>query len=657
MPDHTPPPRHSPRVQRWELDLPDRILLPLDLGVGVLAILLASAFRFEAFIPPAPYPSVLGYYALLTLPIRLGCFAFGGLYRRMWRFAGLVDLERVIVATSVAAVLDFAIGAWVLPALGVIPVRVPFSVLALDGLLTVGLIAGPRFLVRLATRKAFLALTHQAPRRALIAGAGSAGGLVARELLANPALGILPVGFLDDAPAKQGLRLQGLPVVGRLEDLSRVVGEHGADEVIIAMPSAPGRVLRTVLDSARAAQVPARTVPSVSEILTGRVRVTHLRPVQIEDLLRRDPVQTDLHQVGKMIRGRTVLVTGAGGSIGSELCRQVAAQGPARLLLLGHGENSIFRIHREITELHPDVRTVPLIADIRDRARCEDLMARWQPHTILHAAAHKHVPLMEENVPEAITNNILGTKHLAECAVTIDATLLLISTDKAVRPTNVMGATKRVAEQIVQELAEVHGRHFVAVRFGNVLGSRGSVVPSFLDQIRKGGPLTITHPEMRRYFMTIPEASQLVLQAAALGRGGEIFVLDMGEPVRILDLAHDLVRLSGLEVGRDIEVVFTGVRPGEKLYEELFFGPEVTTPTGHPKVLKAKQPALPLGLSAAVSELVDAAQRGAQDDLLRDHLMRLVPDYQPAASGNDISSNAQAQLPKSETFSRLPRLP
>jgi len=637
------------------MDLPDRVLLPLDLGVGVLAILLASAFRFEAFVPPDPYPSILGYYALLTLPIRIGCFAFGGLYRRMWRFAGLVDLERVVVATTAAALLDFVVGAWALPALGVIPVRVPFSVLALDGLLTIGLIASPRFLVRLATRKAIFSLTSQPPRRALIAGAGSAGGLVARELLANPALGILPVGFLDDAPAKLGMRLQGLPVVGRLEELPRLVSEQGADEVIIAMPSAPGRVLRKVLDSARAGHVQARTVPSVTEILTGRVRVTSLRPVQIQDLLRRDPVQTDLHQVGKMIRGRTVLVTGAGGSIGSELCRQVAALGPGRLLLLGHGENSIFRIHRELSELHPDVRAIPLIADIRDSARCEALMARWQPHTILHTAAHKHVPLMEENIPEAVTNNILGTKHLAECAVTIDATLLLISTDKAVRPTNVMGATKRVAEQIVQELAELHGRHFVAVRFGNVLGSRGSVVPTFLDQIRKGGPITITHPEMRRFFMTIPEASQLVLQAAALGRGGEIFVLDMGEPVRIMDLAHDLVRLSGLEVGRDIEIVFTGVRSGEKLYEELFFGPEVTTPTGHAKVLRAKQPPLPLGLSAAVSELVEAAQRGAPDDLLRDLLMRLVPDYQPTNRGTDISTgSSQAELPKSDTVIRIP---
>ncbi len=647
MPDQRTTHWGPDRPERWDLDLPDKILLPLDFSLGVLAILLASAFRFEAFLPPSPYPGILGYYALTTLPIRMGCFAFGGMYRRMWRFAGLVDLERVLIATFVAAMLNFVVGAWALPALGVVPVRVPFSILALDGLLTVGLVAGPRFLVRLATRRAYLALTSQAPRRALIVGAGSAGGLVARELLANPAIGILPVGFLDDAPAKQGRRLHGLPVVGALKDLPRLASEHGAHEVIIAMPSAPGPMLRTVLDSARAARVPARTVPSVSEILAGRARVTSLRPVQIQDLLRREPVQTDLHQVGMMIRDRIVLVTGAGGSIGSELCRQVASQGPARLLLLGHGENSIFRIHRELSEAHPDLRTVPLIADIRDRRRCEELIGRWHPDTILHAAAHKHVPLMEENVCEAITNNVLGTRHLAECAVTIDANLLLISTDKAVRPTNVMGATKRVAEQIVQELALVHERHFVAVRFGNVLGSRGSVVPSFLDQIRKGGPITVTHPEMRRYFMTIPEAAQLVLQAAALGRGGEIFVLDMGEPVRILDLAYDLVRLSGLEVGRDIDVVFTGVRPGEKLYEELFFGPEVTMPTGHPKVLRAKQPPLPVGLSAAASELVEAAQSGASDGTLRSMLMRLVPDYQPGASANDITATDESRATQS----------
>ena len=627
--------------ERWELDLPDRVLLPLDFGLGLLSILLASAFRFESFIPPEPYPSLLGVYAFITLPVRMGCFAFGGLYRRMWRFAGLLDLERVLLATVTAGIIDFGIGAWVLPSLGVIPFRVPYSVLALDALLTIGLIAGPRFMVRFAMRRAFRALSSQPTRRALIAGAGAAGGLVARELLGNPAMGILPVGFLDDAESKQGLRLQGLPVLGQLKDLPRLAESMGADEVIIAMPSAPGRVLRTVLDRAHAVRVPARTVPSVTEILTGKVRVTSLRPVEIQDLLRREPVETDLLQVGKMIRGRTVLVTGAGGSIGSELCRQIAAQGPARLLLFGHGENSIFRIHRELAEAHPGVQAIPLIADVRDRARCEDLIGRWQPDTILHAAAHKHVPLMEDNIPEAITNNVLGTRNVAECAVPLDANVLLISTDKAVRPTNVMGATKRVAEMIVQELAELHERHFVTVRFGNVLGSRGSVVPAFLDQIRKGGPVTVTHPEMRRYFMTIPEATQLVLQAAALGRGGEIFVLDMGEPVRILDLAHDLIRLSGLEVGRDIDVVITGVRPGEKLYEELFFGPEVATPTGHPKVLRARQLALPTGLSGAVSELVEAAQRGERDQYLRELLIGLVPDYQPAGSANDISARPE----------------
>jgi FlaA1/EpsC-like NDP-sugar epimerase len=379
-----------------------------------------------------------------------------------------------------------------------------------------------------------------------------------------------------------------------------------------------------------------RTVPAMFDIISGRVRVASLRQVEIQDLLRREPIQTDLELVRSLATGETVMVTGAGGSIGSELCRQVAGLEPAQIILLGHGENSIFDVLAELTERFPSVTAVPIIADVRDRERLRQVFQQYRPYSVFHAAAHKHVPLMEANIAEAVTNNVLGTKNVVELSAEFGVEhLVLISTDKAVRPTNIMGATKRIAEQIVQEVAEAHGRKFVAVRFGNVLGSRGSVVPTFLRQIRAGGPVTVTHPEMRRYFMTIPEAVQLVLQAGAIGRGGEVFVLDMGEPIKVLDLATDLIRLSGLEVGTDIEIRFTGTRPGEKLYEELFFDSESAIATGHPKVLRAKNGALPLGLGTVVDFLVESARSGRPDDEIRELLLRMVPDFQDAAGGKE----------------------
>jgi FlaA1/EpsC-like NDP-sugar epimerase len=373
--------------------------------------------------------------------------------------------------------------------------------------------------------------------------------------------------------------------------------------------------------------------------------VASLRQVEIQDLLRREPIQTDLDQVRVLATGETVLVTGAGGSIGSELCRQLARLEPAQILLLGHGENSIFDVLAELTERFPNVTAVPIIADVRDRDRLRHVFAQYRPYAVFHAAAHKHVPLMEGNIAEAVTNNVLGTKNVAELSAELGVEhLVLISTDKAVRPTNIMGATKRVAEQIVQEIAEAHERKFVAVRFGNVLGSRGSVVPTFLRQIQTGGPVTVTHPEMRRYFMTIPEAVQLVLQAGAIGRGGEVFVLDMGEPVKVLDLATDLIRLSGLEVGIDIEIRFSGTRPGEKLYEELFFGSESAVPTDHPKVLRAKNGVLPIGLSTVVDVLVDGARKGRPDEEIRELLVRLVPDFKLPDGGTEPALGAGAGL-------------
>jgi FlaA1/EpsC-like NDP-sugar epimerase len=471
-------------------------------------------------------------------------------------------------------------------------------------------------------------------RRALIVGAGAAGEMIVKELLGHPQLGLNPVGFVDDDRSKHGHRLNDLPVLGPITALERIVLAQEIDEVVIAMPRAPGTLVRQIVRGALAVGVKTRTVPGIYDILSGRVTVASLRQVEIQDLLRREPIQTDLDQVRVLATGETVLVTGAGGSIGSELCRQLARLEPAQILLLGHGENSIFDILAELTERFPTVTAVPIIADVRDRERIHQVFEQYRPYSVFHAAAHKHVPLMEGNIAEAVTNNVLGTKNVAEVSAELGVEhLVLISTDKAVRPTNIMGATKRVAEQIVQEVAEGHERKFVAVRFGNVLGSRGSVVPTFLRQIQTGGPVTVTHPEMRRYFMTIPEAVQLVLQAGAIGRGGEVFVLDMGEPVKVLDLATDLIRLSGLEVGTDIEIRFSGTRPGEKLYEELFFDSESAIATDHPKVLRARNGVLPIGLSAEVDALVERARTGGSDDEIREMLVRLVPDFKlPAAA-------------------------
>jgi FlaA1/EpsC-like NDP-sugar epimerase len=385
------------------------------------------------------------------------------------------------------------------------------------------------------------------------------------------------------------------------------------------MPRAPGSVVRRVVRAAYEAGLRTRTVPGLFEILDGRVSVAALREVQIEDLLRRAPVQTDLEAVRRLAAGRTVLVTGAGGSIGAELCRQLVALEP---------KNPIFEILHELLADEPRASLVPIVADIRDRRRVRRIFDDYKPYAVFHAAAHKHVPLMEDNVSEAITNNVQGTRNIVDAAVSCGTQhFVLISTDKAVRPTNVMGASKRVAECIVQNAARLHNRHFVSVRFGNVLGSRGSVVPTFLRQIQDGGPVTVTHPEMRRYFMTIPEAVQLVLQAGALGRGGELFMLDMGEPVRIVDLARDMIRLSGLEEGSDIEIEFTGIRPGEKLYEEMFFTHEIAEPTEHPKVLRARNGQHGVCTDLEIAGLVEAAGSDINEDRLRVELRSLVPDF------------------------------
>ncbi|MGB9593871.1 MAG: polysaccharide biosynthesis protein, partial [Anaerolineae bacterium] len=470
-----------------------------------------------------------------------------------------------------------------------------------------------------------------APRRILVIGAGDAGAMIVREMHNNPDINMLPVGFVDDDDRKIGNYIHGVKVYGSRKDIPELARRLHVDEALIAMPTAPGKSIREIVGICESAGIRFRTLPGLFELLNGKVWLSQIRDVQLEDLLRREPTNVNLEEIAGFISGTTVLVTGAGGSIGSELCRQIARFRPGRLILLGHGENSIYNIEQELCRKFPSLPRDVIIADIRDANKIHAILQRYRPQIVFHSAAHKHVPLMEHNVDEAITNNVLGTRNVVQAALTADVErFVLISTDKAVRPTSIMGATKRIAEMIVQEAAMRSGRAFVAVRFGNVLGSRGSVVPLFKEQIAAGGPITITHPEMTRFFMTIPEAVQLVIQAASLATPGQIYALDMGDPVRIVDLAKDLVELSGLKLGRDIEIVYTGLRPGEKLHEELFTREEQRTATTYEKIFIAQS--LPVDGERLYRMIDLLAEYAAQMDeaAIRRTLRELVPDFQEA---------------------------
>lgn len=458
------------------------------------------------------------------------------------------------------------------------------SVLMLDLFTTIMLLSGLRLVIRL-YHEEFFAESKGVARRFLIVGAGNAGEALLREMMRRKDIQYDAVGFIDDDPAKYRMRIHGIPVLGTVEQLPQICQKNNVDEIAIAMPSATRKQLRRVVQICQGTKLRFTTVPSITDIASGKYKVSQIREVDINDLLGREVVKLDLEEIERFLRSKTILVTGAGGSIGSEMCRQVCAFGPQKLLLLEQAENPLFFIERELKKSHPNVPMDAIICDITDRARVDQIFDEYKPEVVIHAAAHKHVPLMETNPGEAIKNNILGTMNIANASDRIKTeNFVMISTDKAVNPTSIMGSSKRIAEMYIQDLNNTSPTHFVTVRFGNVLGSNGSVVPIFRKQIAEGGPITVTHPEMRRYFMTIPEASQLVLQAAAIGKGGEIFVLDMGEPVKIVDLARELITLSGFRPEEDIEIAFTGLRPGEKLFEELSIEGENMSPTKHPKI-------------------------------------------------------------------------
>jgi FlaA1/EpsC-like NDP-sugar epimerase len=588
----------------------------------------AFLLRFE-FVIPGWYLQRIPLWLGALLAIRTAVHLSFGLFHGLWRYSSSRDL----IALVKAAVLSTA--AFALAVMFVGPSGLPRTVLIMDWLGSIVVVGGIRFSIR-AVREIAVNAAQPPPedrRRILVVGAGDAGEMIMREIIRAYASKYDPIGFVDDNPVKVGERIHGVPVLGAIAKVPDLVEEHKVDEVILAIPSLNGKDVRRIVDLCGGSGARIRTLPSVDRLIDGRAAVSQLQNVKIEDLLRREPVVLDTESISAFVRSRVVLVTGAGGSIGSELCRQVCRFGPQKVVLVEQAENNLFHIHRALVREFPDVVVTPCIADICDTKRIEAIFAEERPQVVFHAAAHKHVPMMEENPGEAIKNNVFGTKKVADLSVKYDVEkFVMVSTDKAVKPSSIMGVSKRAAEIYVQALSQRTKTQFVTVRFGNVLGSAGSVVPLFQEQIANGGPVSVTHPDMKRYFMTIPEACQLVLQAGAMGQGGEIFILDMGEPVRIVDLARDLIALSGLTPGEDIEIKFTGIRPGEKLFEELATDDENADKTVHPKIFVGKFRAYAWDVVEKGLERLRDVNDGSDREAVKAAFAELVPEFKPGAA-------------------------
>src|SRR5512139_388025 len=601
-----------------------------DILAAVFAWLAAYWLRFNLAVPPEFHASALSTLAWVV-PLQAVVFWRFGLYRGIWRFASLPDLRRIMLAVGLAALL--------IPLVLVlfrVSVVVPRSVLILDPLLLVLVMGGSRLAYRAWKEHRLASVLHPESKPVLVAGAGSAADFLLRELARNPS-GFHVVGLLDDSRDKQG-RL----VLGMLDEVAAWAKKMEVDDVVLALPSAAHAVRKRITQLCAEAGLNVLTVPSLEDLVAGRVSVSSLRRIELDDLLGRDPVQLDESGLHQLLTGQVVMVTGAGGSIGSELCRQIARFEPAKLVLFEQSELALYAMEQELPQRFTSLQIAPVIGDVKNAVWVNRVMAEHRPAVVFHAAAYKHVPLMENaNAWEAVRNNVLGTQVVAAAAQAHGVgKFVMISTDKAVNPTNVMGATKRLAEMVCQAMqrsplspdpspsgGEGGNTRFVSVRFGNVLGSSGSVIPKFQKQIEAGGPVTVTHPEITRYFMSIPEAAQLVLQAGLMGEGGEIFVLDMGEPVKIAELARLMIRLSGADEGR-IRVEFTGLRPGEKLYEELLADDESTLPTPHPKLRVAKARAADIGWYAEC--LAWLAHSGTHDEFtVKRQLKAWVPEYQP----------------------------
>jgi FlaA1/EpsC-like NDP-sugar epimerase len=612
----------------------------IDITALSIAYWLAFLFRFEFTIPAQWLRVVLNTWPYIVALQFIALAAFR-VPQMSWRYISIGDIGRVLIAlttaTSLLVIARFA-GRFTYDGVGI--VGIPLGVILMSFVLGFLGLVGARALRRLygeaLERKR--QTTGEERHRVLLIGAGEAGVMVAREISRRPDLGLHPVGFLDDDPVKIGTSIGGVPVLGATKDVAAIAGRKHVTRALITIANAPGEHIRRITELCRDARLDTKIIPGMYEIVGEKVNLSRIREVAIEDLLGREPVQLDQEIVCASIRSRVVMVTGAGGSIGSELCRQICRFGAAKLVLVERYENALFEIHRELTSAFPQAPIEPRVGDVTDALRMEQIFAETKPDFVLHAAAHKHVPMMEWNPGEAIKNNVGGTRIVADLSDRHGVQrFVLVSTDKAVNPTSIMGASKRMAEIYVQALSHRSQTKFVTVRFGNVLGSAGSVIPVFRQQIARGGPVLVTHPEMRRYFMTIPEASQLVIQAAAMGEGGEIFVLDMGEPVRIIDLARDLITLSGLRPDEDIEVRFTGVRPGEKLFEELSTDAEHADKTKHPKIFIGRIK------SHAWDDVVEGVEHlcelagDASGDTLRAALGVLIPEFSaPVGAGREI---------------------
>ena len=624
------------------LNIRNRYILLGDMILSIISVVGAYILRLELIEVFSNYYLSLLWMLLFTLTIKPVTYYLFGLYRKMWVYASIRELKLIFIAVTVSSALISVI--MLILFANRVFVSFPRSVLVIDWILSILFVGGLRFGLRVLfegnKNRVVNRQNRDIMKKSLIIGAGDMGAMVAREFQKNPLLKSKPIGFLDDNPEKYKQQLHGIPVIGRLKDLSKTIKKYQVNEVIIAIPSASGGVVREIINICRKNKIPFRTMPGIYELLGGAASVTRLREVQIADLLRRSPAQITDALVGNILKGQTVLVTGAGGSIGQELCRQIARWSPSKLILLGHGENSIFETYQSLKEYYPSLSVITSIADIRDACRIDQEFSRNQPQVVFHAAAHKHVPLMETNVEDCILNNVLGTQNIINsCEKNNIERLVLISTDKAIRPVSVMGASKRIAEMLVLDAAGRLKKPFSVVRFGNVLGSRGSVVPLFKRQIANGGPVTVTHPEMKRYFMTIPEAVYLVLQSTGMGKGGETFVLDMGEQIKIVDLAEDLIRLSGFEPGKEIEIVFTGIRDGEKLSEDLWNDGRKFSKTDHPDISREEGQDKTRGkeLEKVVEKLANLSRKGNGDQIV-DFLNKIIPDA-------EIKRNLESNLP------------
>ncbi|MEQ8352780.1 MAG: nucleoside-diphosphate sugar epimerase/dehydratase [Leptospiraceae bacterium] len=612
------------------LHLLPRIKVPLVMGVDSsivgLAILAAFLLRLESSLTQLLATPYMLPALLIGLPVQMTVFWFAGLYRGIWRFSSIPDLTRILVATLLG-VSASALGLFFFNRLE----NIPRSIFVIDWLILVVGLGGVRFSYRIFRDS----LRPGTANKAIIIGAGRAGEQLFREFKNNPALNMGVVGFIDDEPALKGKYLHGVPVFGGIPRVPEVVKITGATEILIAIPTIDNKKIRQIVDLCADLGVSVKRLPDLSSFVTGKVIATQLKSVSPEDLLGRPPVELNRQAMAEMLAGKRVLVTGAGGSIGGELCRQIVAFQPASLILAEITELFLYEIEREMSELAPRLPVTYLIQDVRNKKGVERMFRDHRPEVVFHAAAYKHVPLMEGNPWQAIENNVGGTRNVASAAGSFGAErFVLVSTDKAVNPTNVMGATKRVCEMVCTELQRDYpDTRYIAVRFGNVLGSTGSVIPLFQKQIEAGGPVTVTHPDVRRYFMSIPEAVQLVMQAAAMGAGGEVFVLEMGEPVRIVDLAREMIALSGFIPEREIKIVFTGLRPGEKLYEELLTDAESTVATSHPGVRIARLSKNTQDFRERMDSLLKTGAATSRTDLM-EQLRAIVPEYGPAIEAN-----------------------